>query len=153
MPANNDRKQVFLSLQKLTKHYSEGDQVRIVLNDVTVEICRGEIASILGKSGSGKTTLLNLICGIDLPDSGVIQIDGSDLTKMDDHQRTLFRRKKVGFIFQFFNLIPTLTVWENVTLPLELNNQLNHAGKSRAIELLESVGLSDRSTTYPDRFE
>ena len=141
----------FLCLESLDKSYREGNQDRIVLKDTSVSFARGELAAILGKSGSGKTTLLNLISGIDLPDRGSVWIDGQNLTALDDLQRTLFRRQHIGFVFQFFNLIPTLTVWENVTLPLELNHRMDQAGKRRGLDLLEAVELSDRIKTTPDR--
>jgi putative ABC transport system ATP-binding protein len=107
--------------------------------------------AILGKSGTGKTTLLNLISGIDMADGGHIYLGGSDLTQLDDLKSTLFRRKNIGFIFQFFNLIPTLTIWENIILPLELNNMLKNGGLERAKALIEEVGLIDRLKAYPDR--
>ena len=95
-------------------------------------MARGERVAILGKSGSGKSTLLNLISGIDNPDGGKILIDGFELTALDERERTLFRRKHIGFIFQFFNLIPTLTVWENIILPLELAGKDGAEGIARA---------------------
>ena len=142
---------IFLRLVDLSKSYFEGDQRRIVLNHATVDFGLGEFVAILGKSGSGKTTLLNLISGIDRADGGDIYLDGGNLTKMNDFQRTIFRRQNIGFVFQFFNLIPTLTVWENVILPLELNGKLNNAGGQKAQSLLEEVGLADRVRTFPDR--
>jgi len=141
----------FLFLSELCKSYPEGEQTRVVLHATTLQVSRGEIIAILGKSGSGKTTLLNLISGIDRVDCGEIFIDGLNLTALDDHQRTLFRRQAIGFIFQFFNLIPTLTVWENVTLPLELTGSMPPSGLERARGLLAEVGLSGREKTYPDR--
>ena len=125
--------------------------MREVLQDTNLVIPVGEFTAILGKSGSGKTTLLNLISGIDQPDMGKIFIGGRELTALSDFERTLFRRERIGFVFQFFNLIPTLTVWENVMLPLELNGLADRKGKDRAQELLEEVGLLDRRSTYPDR--
>ena len=123
----------------------------MVLHGADLCFSKGEFVAILGKSGSGKTTLLNLISGIDRADGGSIWLDGSNLTGLDDRAWTLFRRRNIGFIFQFFNLIPTLTVWENVALPLELNGMLNDGGRQRAEELLETVGLLDRRNTFPDR--
>ncbi|MDR3576233.1 MAG: ABC transporter ATP-binding protein [Anaerolineaceae bacterium] len=141
----------FLCLEDLSKSYMEGDQRRIVLQNATVNFGLGEFVSILGKSGSGKTTLLNLISGIDKADAGEIYLDGCNLTKMNDLQRTLYRRQNIGFVFQFFNLIPTLTVWENVILPLELNGKLNGTGSQNAKSLLDEVGLADRVKAFPDR--
>jgi putative ABC transport system ATP-binding protein len=141
----------FLTLSHLTKSYQEGGKRRDVLVDASLEIARGETVAILGRSGTGKTTLLNLVSGIDRSDQGQVTLDGTDLTHLSENERTLFRRQKIGFIFQFFNLIPTLSVWENVTLPLELNGTIDAAGKQRAQALLAEVGLADRAKTFPDR--
>ncbi len=104
--------------------------------------------ALLGRSGTGKSTLLNLISGIDVPTSGEIWIDGRNITRLSERDRTLFRRGNIGFVYQFFNLITTLTVLENVLLPLQLNNNKN---TGKAIPLLEEVGLHDRLEAYPDR--
>ncbi len=141
----------FLQLSHLTKSYMEGGKRRIVLQDASLAIGRGEFLAILGKSGSGKTTLLNLISGIDRSDQGEICLNGTNLTELNENERTLFRRQKIGFIFQFFNLIPTLSVWENITLPLELNEKMDEEGIQRAEGLLEAVELADRKKTFPDR--
>lgn len=141
----------FLRFQDLTKSYYEGDVRRNVLQNAHAEFQRGEITAILGKSGSGKSTLLNLISGIDIPDSGEIWVDGQDLTALSERDRTLFRRAQIGFIFQFFNLIPTLTVGENVSLPLELNRIPRSQAYNKAHDLLEAVGLVDRWETFPDK--
>ncbi len=138
----------FIRLNGVSKNYQEGQKVRVVLDDVQAGFDRGEFIAILGKSGTGKSTLLNVISGIDDPDSGEIWFEGTELTALGEQERTIFRREKIGFIFQFYNLIPTLTVWENVTLPLELNGASDF---SPAEDLLEKVGLSDRRTTYPDK--
>jgi putative ABC transport system ATP-binding protein len=141
----------FLRFHDLTKSYYEGDVRRVVLQNAHAEFQPGEITAILGKSGSGKSTLLNLISGIDVPDSGQIWVDGQDLTALSDHKRTLFRRAHIGFIFQFFNLIPTLTVGENVSLPLELNRIPRSQAQKKAQDLLEAVGLLDRWETFPEK--
>ncbi len=141
----------FIHLQSLTKAYREGDALRHVLRDASLESDRGEFIAIVGKSGSGKSTLLNLISGIDALDSGSIRIDGCQLSSLDEAQSTLYRRRHIGFIFQFFNLIPTLTVLENVLLPLELNDAPTTEARARARELLDAVGLGDRERTFPDR--
>ena len=141
----------FLRFQDLTKSYYEGDVRRLVLQNAHAEFHAGEITTILGKSGSGKSTLLNLISGIDEPDSGQIWVDGQDLTTLPERERTLFRRARIGFVFQFFNLIPTLTVGENVSLPLELNRVARPHAKERARELLNAVGLLDRWDTFPEK--
>ncbi len=141
----------FLRFQDLTKSYYEGDVRRLVLQNAHAEFQPGEITAIVGKSGSGKSTLLNLISGIDAPDSGQIWVEDQDLTLLSERDRTLFRRAQVGFIFQFFNLIPTLTVGENVSLPLELNRVPRPQAQQKARELLEAVGLLDRWETFPEK--
>ena len=120
-----------------------------VLEGVSLDIAAGEFIAVLGASGSGKSTLLNLLSGIDRPDSGQILIDGSDITPLKDRQLTLFRRDHIGIVFQFFNLIPTLTVRENITLPQELGG--GGPAEARADDLLAQVGLGDRANTFPDR--
>ena len=137
-----------ISLEHLSKSFTEGSVVHRVLKSVDAEFAEGECIALLGRSGSGKSTILNLISGIDKPDSGRIVIGGVDITALSEHKRTLFRRKNIGFIYQFFNLIPTLTVLENVMLPLELNGKND---SSRALELLDEVSLLDRKGDYPDR--
>ena len=141
----------FILLSGLSKGFQEGGQTRTVLRDAEAEFANGEFVAILGKSGSGKSTLLNLISGIDLVDGGDIWVNGQRLTALNERQRTLFRRLNIGFVFQFFNLIPTLTVWENVMLPLELAGVENGEAQRRAETLLEAVGLLDRRDTFPDR--
>jgi len=141
----------FIRLDSLSKSFEEGGQMRTVLHEAEAEFARGEFVAIVGKSGSGKSTLLNLISGVDLVDGGDISVNGQRLTALNEHQRTLFRRQNIGFIFQFFNLIPTLTVWENVILPLELAGVDNGEARRRAEVLLEAVGLLDRRDTFPDR--
>ena len=141
----------FIRIQNLTKSYQEGQTTRQVLHDLSLESACGEFIAILGTSGSGKSTLLNLISGIDYPDSGNVCINGHDLTQLDENERTRFRRRHIGFIFQFFNLIPTLTVLENVLLPLELNQVPPDRARDRGRELLQAVGLEDRTEAFPDR--
>jgi putative ABC transport system ATP-binding protein len=140
-----------IELRNLSKAYEEGDRRRVVLREATVGIDRGELAVLIGRSGSGKSTLLNLISGIDLPDSGDIVIDGVMVSALSERERTLFRRDRIGFVFQFFNLIPTLTVEENLLLPLELKGRVSTAQRRTALDLLAEVGLADRSGSYPDR--
>ncbi len=116
-----------------------------------MQLGAGEFVALLGPSGSGKSTLLNLVSGIDTPDSGQVEVDGVRLHELSEHERTLFRRDRIGFIFQFFNLVPTLTVEENLLLPLELKGEVGGAGRARALELLDRVGLGDRAGAWPDR--
>jgi putative ABC transport system ATP-binding protein len=140
-----------IELTDLHKRYREGDQLHTVLDGASARVASGERVAILGPSGSGKSTLLNLISGIDLPDAGSVRIDGVDVTALTERERTLFRRRHVGFVFQFFNLLPTLTVLENLLLPLELAESADAAAKARAMGLLERVGLSGRTASFPDR--
>ena len=143
--------QHFIRLEHLAKSYLEGPHERCVLCDLSASFAEGERVAIVGKSGSGKSTLLNIISGIDRADAGSVWLGGQNLTALDDQHRTLLRRNKIGFIFQFFNLIPTLTVWENVALPLELNGLTSPQDLHRAERLLEAVELLDRRKTFPDR--
>jgi putative ABC transport system ATP-binding protein len=142
--------QTFIKINNVSKAYPEGNQIRSVLVHVDETIRQGEIVVILGRSGSGKSTLLNLISGIDTPDEGEIVLDGQIVNRLSERERTLLRRRRMGFIFQFFNLIPTLTVQENVLLPLELNHMQSPSDRQRAIGLLEVVGLADRLDSFPD---
>jgi putative ABC transport system ATP-binding protein len=141
----------FLVLTDVSRTYREGERERTVLSGVSASIGRGEIAVLLGRSGSGKSTLLNLIAGIDAPTSGTVEIGGTAVSRLAERERTLFRRDHVGFIFQFFNLIPTLTVEENLLLPLELQGRLGRPERQRALGLLAEVGLADRVADFPDR--
>ena len=138
-------------LHNLHKDFSEAGQVRTVLNSINLSIGYGEFAVLLGNSGSGKSTLLNLISGIEKPTSGAISVQGVPITAFRERERTLFRRDHLGFVFQFFNLIPTLTVLENVTLPQELAGRDVQAAQEAALELLEQAGLADRRDTFPDK--
>jgi len=140
-----------VSIKNLSKRYGEGERARQVLDAVSLDIREGEFFVMLGKSGSGKSTLLNLIGGIDNPDGGAVHVDGTNITTLDERARTLFRRDNIGIIFQFFNLIPTLTVIENITLPLELRGRARKEAEDRARDLLERVGLGDRADTFPDK--
>ena len=140
-----------VELRNLTKAYDEGDRRRVVLREAHVGIARGELAVLVGRSGSGKSTLLNLISGIDLPDEGEVVVDGVALSRLPERERTLFRRDHIGFVFQFFNLIATLTVEENLLLPLELKGKVGPGPRRAALGLLEEVGLADRAASYPDR--
>ena len=148
---SKDRIAPFIRLVNISKGYMEGGKLRQVLQQVSFNFNEGEFVAILGRSGSGKSTLLNLISGIDLVDSGDIEINGARLTKMNELERTLFRRKHIGFVFQFFNLLPTLSVLENISLPLELSGADLVSARGKAKELLDAVGLLDRQKTFPDR--
>lgn len=141
----------FIALHRVSKHYTEGDQQRTILTNLTLNIHQGQFVALLGQSGSGKSTLLNLLGGIDLPDSGQIQITGQILNNMCERERTSFRRRHIGFVFQFLNLIPTLTVEENLFLPLELNKLATTDRKNQALDLLDYVGLGNRRSSFPER--
>jgi putative ABC transport system ATP-binding protein len=140
-----------VELRNLSKTYREGEAERAVLRDVSLTVASGEIVVLVGRSGSGKSTLLNLIAGIDRPTSGSVVVNGTDLTALDEQARTRFRRRHIGFVFQFFNLIPLLTVEENLLLPLDLNGRADEKGVARARELLERVGLAGRGDSFPER--
>jgi putative ABC transport system ATP-binding protein len=138
-------------LERVCKDYREGERSRQVLRETSAALPEGEIVAIRGRSGSGKSTLLNLIAGIDVPTSGQVWVAGTRLEGLSPAARTAFRRDHLGFVFQFFNLIPTLTVLENVQLPAELAGRAPHAAARRARELLSEVSLSGRERAYPDR--
>jgi putative ABC transport system ATP-binding protein len=141
--------QPLITLRSVSKSYHEGDTEHVVLEGVDAEIARGEFVALLGPSGSGKSTLLNIIAGIDLPSAGDVVVGGASLAQLSERERTLFRRRHIGFVFQFFNLIPTLTIEENLLLPLELNRRA--ALPEVAHELLDRVGLRERARSFPDR--
>lgn len=139
-----------ISLHNIEKSYLRGGQERCVLNGVSETFYPGEFIAIRGRSGSGKTTLLNIIAGIDEPTGGQLCYGEVELTGLSTKERTLFRREHIGFVFQFFNLIPTLTVEENVILPAELADQKSDEIQARTTMLLERVGLGDRRSDFPD---
>jgi putative ABC transport system ATP-binding protein len=140
-----------IALSHITKTYQEAGRTRVVLNDVTHQFPAGRIAALLGRSGSGKSTLLNLIAGLDTATAGDVWIGETRLTALSERERTLFRRQHIGFVFQFFNLIPTLNVLENILLPLELVGSAPGAARTRADEMLAAVGLTGRERAFPDR--
>ncbi len=140
-----------IRLENLSKSYQEGTHTRVVLRDVNATFANGESVAILGKSGTGKSTLLNIISGIDQADSGTIWLGNRELTAFNERERTLFRRHNIGFVFQFFNLIPTLTVYENVILPLELKGVADEEAHRRTESVLAAVSLLDRCDSFPDR--
>jgi putative ABC transport system ATP-binding protein len=147
----SDRDTALLQVRDLTKVYREGDRERAVLRGLDLSIQEGEFVVLLGRSGSGKSTLLNLISGLDVPTAGTVRYGTTDLTALSEQDRTLFRRRHIGFVFQSFNLIPTLTVAENILLPLELSGDLDAEERERALSFLGEVGLRDRADSFPDR--
>ncbi|MGE0384610.1 MAG: ABC transporter ATP-binding protein [Gammaproteobacteria bacterium] len=134
----------------LVRRYPAADRTVAVLAGVDLDIHAGECVVIIGRSGSGKSTLLNLLGAMDRPDAGTLRVAGVDLHVLDEEARTAFRRRHVGFVFQSFNLIPTLTVAENLRLPLELNGMREGAG-ARVQECLESLALADKAGRFPDQ--
>jgi putative ABC transport system ATP-binding protein len=139
-----------IKVDKLTRIYQTGSNRQVVFDALTFDVEKGETVALLGASGSGKTTLLNLISGIDTPDAGQVLIDDVDVHALGEPDRTLLRRRQIGFVFQFFNLIPTLTAGENVALPLELLGSDDRTAQERADALLEQVGLGGLGTRYPE---
>ena len=137
-------------LRGVSRSFIEGSVEHSVLSNVDAEFRAGEIVAIRGRSGSGKSTLLNLVSGIDTPDSGSVEVNGENLTGMSEKRRTLFRRENIGFVYQAFNLVPTLTVADNIRLVLELNDVPPAEADAAIDDLLTRVGLADRAGSYPD---
>ena len=138
----------FIELIDVTKTYHQGDNPVVALDHLNLRISRGELLAVTGKSGCGKSTLINILGGLDSPDQGEVRVDGEDVTRMDDYRLTLFRRSRVGIIFQFFNLLPILSVEENIGLPYLLMGNSNPPGP-RIDRLLREVGLSQRRHHKP----
>jgi len=139
-----------IQVDNLTRVYQTGSNRQVVFDALTFGVDKGETVALLGASGSGKTTLLNLISGIDTPDAGQVLLDGVDVHALGEPDRTLLRRRQIGFVFQFFNLIPTLTAGENVALPLELLGADDRTARQHADTLLEKVGLGGLGMRYPE---
>jgi putative ABC transport system ATP-binding protein len=136
-----------IHVRHLTMRLAAGGRDVTILDDISLEIPRKQMVAVVGPSGSGKSTLLGLIAGLDRPTSGSIRLDGVEIATMPESRMARFRRQTIGYIFQSFHLIPTLTALENVAVPLELTGE--PAARARALELLEAVGLRDRATHYP----
>lgn len=136
-------------MQGVSKAVREGSSARPLLHSIDLHIAHGEIVALLGASGTGKSTLLNLAAGLEPPDEGTVCLDGAPLDRIDETARTRLRRRALGFVFQFFNLIPTLNVLENARLPLELNGLDDTAAITRLHALLDAVGLSERLHAWP----
>ncbi len=147
---NTSHEEPAIRARGLHRRFREGDREHVVLDGIDLDIRRGETVALRGRSGSGKSTLLNLIGGIDVPDAGTVTVDGVNLTGLSERDRTLFRRERIGFVYQAFNLVPTLNVADNVRLVLELNKVPPAAAAARIAELLEAVGLGNRASSYPD---
>ena len=139
-----------LRIRQLSKSFREGTRVHRVLDRAEAQIESGTTVAITGRSGSGKSTLLNLLSGIDVPDEGAVEIDGEVVSALPEPQRTRFRRRHIGFIYQFFNLLPTLDVQENVRLVLELNGVSRAEARRRSAAILSQVQLGDRLASAVD---
>jgi len=147
--AAHDRR-ALVEIEHLSKSYVRGGQVLPVLTDITLVIREGDFVAMMGPSGSGKSTLLNLVAGIDKPDAGRLSVAGEDITRLGETELAEWRARTVGFIFQFYNLMPVLTAFENVELPLQLT-ELSRAERRERVELLLGmVGLTDRMRHYPN---
>ncbi len=138
-----------VTMEHVTKVYGEGDSRVWGLHDVSMTVKQGEIVSIVGASGSGKSTLLHVMGGVDTPTSGKVVVDGKDITKLNDEQMAIFRRRKVGFIFQAYHLIPVLTVEENITMPIFLDHR--KPDREYVEQIMELLGLQDRRKHLPNQ--
>jgi putative ABC transport system ATP-binding protein len=137
-----------LQVRELTKTYGKGDTTVTALDNVSLRVEKGEFVAIVGASGSGKSTLMHLIGGVDHPTSGSVTIDGNEICKLNESEMAIFRRRNIGIVYQFYNLIPTLTTEENISLPRLLDNRRPDEAKLRAI--LETIGLTDRAKHLPN---
>lgn len=137
-----------VEIQDLVKYYQTGETVVKAVDHTSLKIERGKFTAVVGRSGSGKSTLLHMIGGLDYPDTGKVFIEGKDIFALKDNQLAEFRRKKIGFIFQDFNLIPSLNVWENVVLPLGLDGR--KVNEKEITEILEKIGLADKKDAMPN---
>ena len=133
----------------LEKTYGKGDNAVHALRGIDITVNKGEFVAIVGTSGSGKSTLLHMLGGLDRPTSGTVTIDGKDIFSLKDEELTIFRRRKIGFIFQSFNLVPVMTVYENIVLPIELDG--NVADKAFIDEIISTLGLSEKVNAYPNQ--
>ncbi|UWD50236.1 ABC transporter ATP-binding protein [Clostridioides difficile] len=137
-----------LYTESLSKHYGKGESLVKALDDVNLEINEGEFVAIIGKSGSGKSTLLHMIGGLDIPTSGKVYIDNKNIFTLKEEELAVFRRRKIGFIFQSYNLIPSLNVWENVVLPIGLDGRA--VDEQFIKDLLKSLGLENKHDVLPN---
>ncbi len=137
-----------LETEDLCKYYGSGENIVKAIDHTTMHIQRGEFTAVVGRSGSGKSTLLHMLGALDRPDSGRVLIEGKDVFSLKDEQLAIFRRRKIGFIFQNFNLIPSLNVWENIVLPIGLDKK--KANKERVLDLAQRIGIQDRLEALPN---
>ncbi|WP_175763194.1 ABC transporter ATP-binding protein [Burkholderia ambifaria] len=145
----NDASPPLVEISHVAKSYRRGNQVVPVLTDITLDIGEGDFVALMGPSGSGKSTLLNLVAGIDRPDSGELRVGGLDISRLEEEQLAEWRAANVGFIFQFYNLMPVLTAFENVELPLMLTDLSRRERRERVELVLDMVNLGDRTSHYP----
>src|SRR5690349_7549305 len=143
-PAEGDHAQPVVRATDLTRRYGEGDTAVDALRGVSLEVSRGELTAVMGPSGSGKSTLMHILAGLDRPTSGEVRIDGTEISTLNDNELTKLRREHVGFVFQFFNLLPMLTAEENVVLPLRLAGEKPET--AWVDDLLQKIGIADRRT-------
>ena len=136
-----------LNTQELVKHYGSGEGVVKAVDHTSLEVRRGEFTAIVGRSGSGKSTLLHLLGGLDRPDFGKVFIEGKDIFALKDEELAVFRRRKIGFIFQDYNLVPSLNVWENIVLPIGLDGK--KADREFVTSVIESIGIADKIKALP----
>ena len=144
-----EKKMEILRVTDLKKTYGTGDTAVEALKGVNLSVEKGEFIAIVGTSGSGKSTLLHMLGGLDRPTSGTVSIDGKDIFTLKDEELTIFRRRKIGFVFQSFNLVPVLSVYENIVLPIELDG--NTPDKEFVDTIIDTLGLSDKRDSYPNQ--
>ncbi|MFZ5540534.1 MAG: ABC transporter ATP-binding protein, partial [Pseudomonadota bacterium] len=149
-PATEPAREPLVEIRGVAKSYLRGEQIVAVLNGIDLVIRRGDFVALMGPSGSGKSTLLNLIAGIDKPDEGAILVAGEDITQLNESELAAWRATSVGFVFQFYNLMPVLTAYENVELPLLLTSLSRRERRQRVEMTLELVGLADRMDHRPN---
>jgi len=147
--ADREREECLIDVRSLRKSYGAGALATIAVNDLDLRVTRGEFVSLMGPSGSGKSTLLNLVAGLDMPDGGRVLVDGEDLSRLADHQLADMRLRKLGFVFQSFNLVPALNVQENVAWPLEFAGYSRAEVARRVALALEKVGVVGRERRFP----
>jgi putative ABC transport system ATP-binding protein len=148
--ATAERAQALVAIRALSKYYTRGDQIIPVLVDINLEVFTGDFIALMGPSGSGKSTLLNLVAGIDKPSSGELRIAGVDIAQLADSDLAAWRAANIGFIFQFYNLMPVLTAFQNIELPLQLTSLSRAERRERVDTALSLVGLTDRQDHYPN---
>lgn len=137
-----------VEVKDLVKYYGSGENLVKAVDHTSVAIERGQFTAVIGKSGSGKSTLLHMIGGLDRPDAGKVFVDGEDIFKLKDEKLAVFRRKKIGFVFQDYNLIPSMNVWENIILPLGLDGQM--VDEQYVMQIIKHIGIADKLHMLPE---